>query len=145
MTELEIKKSNAAVLVVEDDVLVRMPIAAYLRRCGYRVIEAAGSSEALTVLNQLDLPVDVVLTDVELESGTGGFAVAKWVHENRPRTKIILAGTPRRAAEQAGELCAKGPHLKKPYDHALVETEIRNLLAVRQKLDPCETKLPSRT
>lgn len=136
MTEHEIKKSNATILVVEDDILVRMPIAAYLRHCGYRVIEAAGSSEALTVLNQVDLAVDVVLTDVELESGTGGFAVAMWIRENRPHTNIILAGTPRRAAEQAGELCAKGPHLKKPYDHDLVEAEIRNLLAARQKLDP---------
>ena len=40
-----------------------------------------------------------------------------------------------RTAEQAGELCAKGPHLTKPYDHALVEAEIRKLLAARPKLD----------
>lgn len=136
MTERDKEKIDATVLVVEDDILVRMPIAAYLRHCGYRVIEAASSAEALTVLGQLDLTIDVVLADVELESGTGGFAVAKWTRENRPYTNIILAGTPRRAAEQAGELCAKGPHLKKPYDHLVVETEIRMLLAARQKLDP---------
>jgi CheY-like chemotaxis protein len=136
VTEHEIEKISATVLVVEDDILVRMPIAAYLRRCGYRVIEAASSNEALTVLSQSDLKINVVLTDAELESGTGGFAVAKWVRENRPYTNIILAGSPRRAAQQAGELCAKGPQLKKPYDHALVETEIRKLLAARQKLDP---------
>ena len=136
MTEQELKKGDATVLVVEDDILVRMPIAAYLRHCGYRVIEAAGKTEALTVLQQVDLTIDVVLADVELESGTGGFAVAKWTRENRPYTNIILAGTPRRAAEQAGELCAKGPHLKKPYDHLIVETEIRKLLAARQKQDP---------
>lgn len=136
MTEQELKKGDATVLVVEDDILVRMPIAAYLRRCGYRVIEAAGKTEALTVLQQVDLTIDVVLTDVELESGTGGFAIAKWVRENRPSTNVILAGTPRRAAEEAGHICAKGPHLKKPYDHGLVETEIRNLLAGRRKFDP---------
>ena len=136
MTVRDKEKIDATVLVVEDDILVRMPIAAYLRHCGYRVIEAASSGEALTVLGQLDLTIDVVLADVELESGTGGFAVAKWTRENRPYTNIILAGTPRRAAEQAGELCAKGPHLKKPYDHLIVETEIRKLLAARQKQDP---------
>lgn len=135
MTDHKLKNGDATVLVVEDDILVRMPIAAYLRHCGYRVVEAVGSSEALTVLQQLDVTIDVVLTDVELESGTGGFAVAKWVRDNRPNINVILAGTPRRAAEQAGELCAKGPHLKKPYEHALVETEIRNLLAGRRNLD----------
>jgi CheY-like chemotaxis protein len=136
VTERDKEKIDATVLVVEDDILVRMPIAAYLRHCGYRVIEAASSAEALTVLGQLDLTIDVVLADVELESGTGGFAVAKWTRENRPYTNINMAGTTRRAAEQAGELCAKGPHLKKPYDHLVVETEIRMLLAARQKLDP---------
>jgi len=132
--ELETKNSDATVLVVDDDILVRTPIAAYLRHCGYRVVEAAGSAEALTVLRQMDMKIDVVLTEVELESGTGGFAVAKWVRENRPNVEVVIAGSPRRAAEQAGELCSKGPHLKRPYEHALVEMEIRNLLAGRRKL-----------
>jgi CheY-like chemotaxis protein len=39
-------------LFVEDEVLVRMPIAQYLRDCGYRVIEAANADEAMTVLMQ---------------------------------------------------------------------------------------------
>ena len=65
MTERDKEKIDATVLVVEDDILVRMPIAAYLRHCGYRVIEAASSGEALTVLGQLDLTIDVVLADVE--------------------------------------------------------------------------------
>jgi CheY-like chemotaxis protein len=132
VTEQDQKKTGATVLVVENDILVRMPISAYLRHCGYRVIEAVGSAEAVAVLQQLDLTVDVVLTDIELESGTGGFAVAKWVRENRPGTNVLLAGTPRRAAEQAGELCNKA-HLKRPYEHELVEAEIRSLLASRRK------------
>jgi CheY-like chemotaxis protein len=33
------------ILVVEDDVLVRMPISQYLRDCGYRVIEAANAQK----------------------------------------------------------------------------------------------------
>jgi CheY-like chemotaxis protein len=38
------------ILVVEDDVLVRMPISQYLRDCGYKIIEAANADEAMTVL-----------------------------------------------------------------------------------------------
>lgn len=135
MSEQHPKADKATVLVVDDDILIRMPIATYLRDCGYCVIEASGSAEALIVLRHLDIRVDVVLTDVELESGTGGFAIAKWVRENRPVTDVVLAGSPRRAAEQAGELCSKGPHLKRPYEHVHVESEIRSLLAGRRKLE----------
>ena len=39
------------ILVVEDDVLVRMPIAQYLRDCGYRVIEAVSADEAMAVFD----------------------------------------------------------------------------------------------
>jgi CheY-like chemotaxis protein len=135
VTEREQEKVSATLLIVEDDILVRMPIAAYLRHCGYRVIEAASSAEAMIVLRQLGNEFDVVLADAELEDGAAGFALAKWVRDNRPDTTVLLAGTPSRAAEQAGELCARGPHLTKPYDHALVEAEIRKLLAARPKLD----------
>jgi CheY-like chemotaxis protein len=42
--------SQEIVLVVKDDVLIRIPIAQYLRDCGYRVIEAACADEAMAVL-----------------------------------------------------------------------------------------------
>ena len=38
------------VLVLDGDVLVRMPIAQYLRDCGYRVLEATSVDEAMTIL-----------------------------------------------------------------------------------------------
>ena len=38
------------VLVIDDEVIARMVISEYLRHCGYRVIEAANSDEALAVL-----------------------------------------------------------------------------------------------
>ena len=43
------------ILVVDDEVLIRMPIAEYLRDCGYRVVEAANGDEAIAVLTAIDL------------------------------------------------------------------------------------------
>jgi CheY-like chemotaxis protein len=40
------------VLVLDDDVLVRMPICQYLRDCGYRVLEAASADEATVILQK---------------------------------------------------------------------------------------------
>jgi response regulator RpfG family c-di-GMP phosphodiesterase len=38
------------VLVVDDEVLVRASIAAFLRDCGFRVIEANGAEEAMQLI-----------------------------------------------------------------------------------------------
>ena len=54
------------VLVVEDEVLVRVVISEYLRRCGYKVIEAVSADEAILVLQKADLRVDVVFSDIEM-------------------------------------------------------------------------------
>ncbi len=41
--------NSRTVLVLDDDVLVRMPVVQLLRECGYRVVEAASTDEAIAV------------------------------------------------------------------------------------------------
>ena len=72
------------VLVVEDEVLIRMVIADYLRTCGYRVIEAASADEALVILQHTEFQVDVVFSDIEMPGSMDGFALSKWLRANRP-------------------------------------------------------------
>ena len=108
-----------AILVVEDDVLVRMPISQYLRDCGYKVVEAANADEAMTVLSHEETAIDIVFTDIEMPGTLDGFGLARWVREHRPGVAVILAGTLPRTVEQAKELCDEGP-IPKPYDAQLV-------------------------
>jgi DNA-binding response OmpR family regulator len=126
---------DPAVLLVERDVLVRMPLAAYLRDCGYTVIETGGGEEALTALQQDQYRVDVVLTDAELPGALDGFSLAQWVRKNRPEVSMLIAATPERAAAVAGKLCEEGPMLAKPYAHELVADRIRQLIASRRRSD----------
>jgi two-component system, cell cycle sensor histidine kinase and response regulator CckA len=56
----------ATVLVIEDEAGVRAMIARTLKRHGHRVLEAASGDEARRCLEELDGPVDVVLSDVIL-------------------------------------------------------------------------------
>lgn len=121
------------VLVVDAEVLVRLTISAYLRDCGYRVVEAASAEEALAVLRQTDLGIDAVLVDMDLPGSMDGFELAQWVREHREGLSVILAGTPARAAERAAELCESGPHLARPYEPQVVVDRIRRLLAERDK------------
>lgn len=121
------------ILVVEDEVLVRMAIAEYLRDCDFKVIEAVNADEAFFVLQQDDLEIDVVLSDVEMPGSMDGFALARWVRENRKNVDIVLAGTPSRAAQAASDLCERGPLLAKPYEPGAVVDRIRRLIAKRDK------------
>jgi DNA-binding NtrC family response regulator len=126
-----IVQSQETILVVEDEVLIRMPIAQYLQDCGYKVIEAANADEAMTVLSHSETAIDVVFTDIEMPGALDGFGLAQWVRENRLGVAVILAGTLPRIVEQAKELCDEGP-IPKPYDAQTVYNHIRRLLATRK-------------
>ena len=113
---IEASASPGTILVVEDEVIIRSSVAQYLRECGYRVIEAANTDEALTVLRYAEIQVDAVLSDVSLPGSVDGFGLAKWVRLHRPTLDVILTGTVSRTANAAHELCDEGA-LPKPYDH----------------------------
>ena len=123
---------EATILVVDDEVLVRTAIAEYLRDCGYRVIEAAHAEEAVTVLQDAELSVDIVLSAVEIRGAMDGFGLSRWVREHRPDVQLVLAGTPQRAASSAADLCDRGPMLARPYEPQLVSDRIKRMLAGRK-------------
>ncbi len=124
-------EAQETILVVEDDVLIRMPIAQYLRDCGYRVIEAVSADEAMAVLLHRETVIDVVFSDIEMPGSVDGFGLAKWLREHRPGADVILAGTVPRTVDAAKELCESGP-VPKPYDAQSVHNRIRRLLAARR-------------
>ncbi len=130
------KPSNAAlpgtpqtILVVEDEVLIRLVIAEYLRECGYKVHEAAHADEAIVVLQAPDVSIDVVFSDVMMPGNMDGFGLARWVRTNHPKVQVILTSGIDRSAEIAGMLCEAGPLLEKPYEPHGVVDRIKQLLA----------------
>lgn len=118
------------VLLVEDEVLIRMSISRQLRDCGYGVIEAANADEALVVLQHGEIKVDIVLTDIEMPGSLDGFALANWVRKNRPELEVILAGTLSRAVDAAIRLCQSGP-FPGAYERQSLLGLIKQLMATR--------------
>src|SRR5262245_20239706 len=127
------KKSpnTPSILLVERDVLVRTPLAAYLRECGYIIIESGTGEEAMLVLQHQQFRVDVLLTEAELPRPLDAFSLVRKARESRPGVRTLMAATPERAAALAGELCDDGPLLAKPYAPERVADRIRQLLASR--------------
>src|SRR5260221_10389098 len=100
---------DPCILMAEPDSLVRQAIAEYLRNCGYRVLEAASTDEALQILNEGKVIVDIVLADANASGELNGFGLARWIRQHRPAIKVLLAGTIAAEANEAAELCEEGP------------------------------------
>jgi CheY-like chemotaxis protein len=120
--------SPQCIVVVDGDVLVRHAIADYLRQCGYVVIEASSTDEAMIVLNDESLSVDAVLCDAEAPGAQNAFQLRAWAAEHHKHVEWALAGNVEAAARKAADLCDNGPHLARPYDPQSVIEYIRRLL-----------------
>ena len=117
------------VLVVEDEVLIRLVIADYLRECGYKVYEAVNAQEAIAMLQSPEVAVDIVFSDVQMPGDMDGFALSRWIRANKPGVQVILTSGVERSAEVAATLCEAGPMLQKPYPPHDVVDRIKQLAA----------------
>lgn len=124
--------TETVVLLVESDILVRDPLAAYLRECGFLVLEAANGSETRIFVADQDTRIDVVLLDAAMPD-ENVFELAVWIRGQPGKIEVILAANAEAATRKAGNLCEEEPSVTKPYDHSLVLDRIRRAIAARDR------------
>jgi CheY-like chemotaxis protein len=90
MKEAQNGASRIAVLVVDDEPLVRMDLAAILQQAGFDVEEAGNSDEALRKLNGGSYRLGALVTDVQMPGAMNGYLLAKYVHERYPEAAIVV-------------------------------------------------------
>ena len=66
----------ATVLLVEDEVLIRLVVADRLRGAGMRVIEAKNGDEALSLLASTE-HIDLIVTDIRMPGAIDGVTLAQ--------------------------------------------------------------------
>ncbi|MEN2787474.1 response regulator [Sphingomonas qilianensis] len=106
------------ILLVEDELLIRILVSDSLRDEGYEVVEAFNGDEAVEILTA-GKAVDLVFSDVRMPGGTDGLGLLKFVKARFPDLPVILTSghlDPRHAS-MAGAVAFLG----KPYriDEAL--------------------------
>jgi CheY-like chemotaxis protein len=116
-------RTGCTVLVVEDEVLVRMMIADQLRIAGYTVIEAADAHEASQVL-QHSADVRLVISDIQLPGSMDGVALARLIRSQYPDTKVILTSGHLAESDRADH----DGFFHKPYDVSKIMRHIKSLL-----------------
>jgi CheY-like chemotaxis protein len=110
-------------LVVDDEVVVRLCLAEAIRDAGYLVLEAANADEALAILQGAG-PVDLMVTDVQMPGSMDGLGLAALARIRAPDLKLVLVSA---AAVEAGELA--DAFFPKPYRLGGVLGEVQRLLA----------------
>src|SRR6201986_4651612 len=112
-----------AILVVDDEALIRLSLSDYLQDHGFKVLEASTGDEALAIMAAPAFKVDLVFTDVMMPGITDGFALAKWVSENQPDVPVIVTSGDAEKIAAAGELGQAIQFIPKPYDLDEVDRE----------------------
>ncbi len=82
-------RSSRAVLVVEDERVIRELILEVLGELGYTCLQATNGTTALELINAHDVPMDLLIADVGLPD-LNGREVASLARTTRPELKVLF-------------------------------------------------------
>jgi CheY-like chemotaxis protein len=116
-------KARSVVLIVEDEVLLRMLLAEQLRRAGYPVVEAANAHEAIELLRHSP-DVKLVISDVRMPGSVDGVELARRVKSDYPDIKVMLAS----GHLSSIDWVAHDGYFRKPYQFKKMIEHIRMLM-----------------
>lgn len=114
------------VLLVEDEVLIRMAMADALRDEGFVVIEATYPSEAVSAVKG-GLRPDILFTDIRMPGGMDGVALAGVLQDKLPHLRVFIASGHEKGMSEAKQL---QDFIGKPYEPTEVAKRIK--LAVEE-------------
>jgi CheY-like chemotaxis protein len=114
------------VLVVEDEMMLRMRAVDMVEDAGYVSVEAVDADEALAIL-QSRSDIALLFTDVQMPGSMNGLQLAHAVHERWPPIRIILASGQLKLS--GSEIPADSRFFGKPLQSAEIIAEMREMLA----------------
>ncbi|MDO6414096.1 response regulator [Sphingomonas sp. BIUV-7] len=115
---------HPTVLVVEDEVFIRMVSVDALSDAGYEVLEAENADEALALLKGAG-NIDVLFTDIRMPGEMDGLELAERVHVCWPKIKLLVTSGHRRLSDD--EIPDAGRFIGKPYSLDAVVQNIQGM------------------
>ena len=120
-------RSGECILVVEDDAEVRAYVVETLGGLGYDVLEAAGSEDALRLVDEYK-GIGLLLTDVVMP-GMNGRKLAEEAKQRQPALKVLfMTGYSRNAIVHQGRLDPGVDLIQKPLNSVQLAITIRKVL-----------------
>jgi CheY-like chemotaxis protein len=119
---------TATILLVEDEESVRQVTTRVLRNNGYLVLEAGLPSEALNLLAQGGVSVDLMLVDVVMPEMTGA-DLAKQVAASHPSVRVLYMSGYTGGAISGRDVVGEGvSYLEKPFTAATLCAKVRAVI-----------------
>ncbi len=121
-----VAREQCVILVVEDELLVRLDALDMIVDAGFEVLEAANADEALRLLAERD-DICLVFSDVDLPGSMDGIRLARAVAERWPPVRLIL--TSGHVPVSRDLLPEGGRFVPKPYRAEEIARTIREMVA----------------
>ena len=112
------------VLIVEDDLLLRMGAADMIAAGGFEVVEAGNADQAIEILEARP-DISVVFTDIQMPGSMDGLKLVRAVRGRWPPIKIVA--TSGRVHADEIDLPEGGRFLPKPYSPNEITGVLREL------------------
>ncbi|MBR1211255.1 response regulator [Bradyrhizobium sp. JYMT SZCCT0180] len=116
---------RAVILIVEDELLIRLNAVEMIEEAGFEVLEAANADEAIAILERR-WDITVVFTDIQMPGSMDGLKLAAAVRDLWPPIMIVV--TSGRVKLGPGDLPEGGRFLPKPYSPAEITKILRELI-----------------
>lgn len=113
-----------AVLVVEDEVLIRLDLVGILEEAGFLTYEAGNAADAIGIL-EMHPEVRVVITDIQMPGDMDGLALSHYVRKRWPPTIIVVCSANELASHQV--VPEEASFMSKPFDTNGVGTMLTRL------------------
>jgi two-component system cell cycle sensor histidine kinase/response regulator CckA len=124
----ELARGDKAVLLVENEELLRDVIREMLESVGYHVIDASQGGEAISYCEQRSGPIDLLLTDVVMPEMSGR-VLAEEVRKIRPGIRVLYMSGYTKDAIARHALIDGGAHfIEKPFSEADLARKLREML-----------------
>jgi CheY-like chemotaxis protein len=125
MMVLDHSAVSAVILVVEDEMLLRMRAVDMVEDAGFTSVEAVDADEAVAILEARS-DVALMLTDIQMPGTMDGLKLAHTVHRRWPPIKIILVSGQLKLADI--DIPFDSRFFGKPLDAAEMIAEMRTMI-----------------
>jgi len=120
------QKPYGTVLVVEDEVLIRLAAVDLVKSAGFEAVEAKDADEAIRIM-EVRVEVSLVFTNIDMPGSMDGLKLTRYIRERWPRVLLIVASG--KTIQDRSQLPEGVTFFPKPYAEQAIAEAIIGMLS----------------